>query len=1156
METLHIRLLGDFRLSQGNERIETVNTPRLHSLLAYLLLHRHAPQSRHQLAFQFWPDSSEKQAHTNLRKLLFQLRNALPAPDHFLNQDHLNVQWRPEAPFILDVAELERALARCISANGRMLAHIQPAELTQVVSLYQGELLPSCLDEWILPLRQQLQQRVMQVLEELIERSQHQQEYRAGINYARHLLGLDPLHERAHQQLMQLYALNGERVAALHHYHTCTNLFKQELGVEPDEETQTLYQRILHMEGQATGSAAKPFDTSLIGRTNEWRTLLSVWQQVQRRQAHFLSIGGEAGIGKTRLAEELMVWASAQGMRTARTRSYEAEGGLAYGPVTEWLRAPSIKNTLKKLDKLWLSDVARLLPELLSEHANLTPPAALSEGWQRQRFFEALARAILIDKSPLLLLIDDLQWCDSETLAWLRFLLRFDPQARLLILGTWRSESVTAEHPLPTLLRDLGNANQLTTLELTALSAGETAELAQQLATRQIAAPEMQELYRLTEGHPLFVVETVRARGEQGVQSLPPKVQHVIQTRLAHLSAEAHELAGLAATIGRRFTLAVLTHASQQPEETFVRALDELWQRRIVCEVGADDYDFTHDRIREAATQLFSSVRRRLLHRRVAEALERVHAAQIDEVSAQLATHYEHAGQLDQAMIYWRRASERAVAKYAQRDAIHYLSRVLALLPSTEQAERYRLLLTRVKLYNHEAMRPEGKADLDALAMLVETLDDGTNAALRRRAEVALCMADYRRGVADQEQTSAAMQAAALAEQCGDEALMAQAYFFWAEANLNDTDALVRLRKALTLAHSAGLLQIEAEGLSLLGLHGIYSGVPLAELAAVLQQSLAVYQRLRDPAGQAGALGMLAYIIYTQREGNYELAIRYCEQALELVSDGWDAERFAKGNLGCLWYFLGDYARAKPYLEEELAIVQAVQHWGGEAGSRLELGLLHQAMGDDGMACLHLERAYQLMRDNNGTQQYRVKIEGQLALFYQRIGEPARAALHAEAAIHFANKLSDPRVQGDAFTRCARVWSDQGKLVEATEFFQQALICYQQMEQYNHTTMPLVGLAEIALRQNDPDQAQALLEQLLHHLQTHQLDRTEEDLYVYMTGYRALQALNDPGAARLLQLAYEQLQVCAASLQSEHDLATFWAAPQHAEVRTALSQRG
>ena len=128
-------------------------------------------------------------------------------------------------------------------------------------------------------------------------------------------------------------------------------------------------------------------------------------------------------------------------------------------PVTAWLRAEALRPSLATLDAVWLTEVARLLPDLLLERPGLPPPSSLQGDWgagERQRLFEALARAMLGTRGPLLLLLDDLQWCDRETLAWVHYLLRFDPQARLLIVGTLRAEeltnayeSISSPKPLP-----------------------------------------------------------------------------------------------------------------------------------------------------------------------------------------------------------------------------------------------------------------------------------------------------------------------------------------------------------------------------------------------------------------------------------------------------------------------------------------------------------------------------------------------------------------------------------------------------------------------------------------------------------------------------------------------------------------------------------
>ncbi len=678
---LHITLLGGFRLVYGDEPITRINTGRLQALLAYLLLHRQAPQSRQQLAFQFWPDSSEKQAHTNLRKLLFQLRNALPESDRFLTQDHLTVHWRPDAPYTLDVAELQTVLARYITADGKSVAHLRQDELAHAVNLYQGALLPGCFDEWLLPIRQQLHGAVMGALVQLTALLENQRAYRAGIAYARRLLSFDPLDEKSYQRLMQLHALDGDYAAALRVYQECVAILDRELAVPPDAATQAFYERLRHRDASLVADERPKAGTAdanpLVGRQHEWQTLQSAWYKAAQGQPHFVCLWGEAGIGKTRLAEELLTWAERQGILTARTRSYEAEGDLAYGPVTEWLRADALRPGLAKLDQIWLYEVARLLPELLSTDA--TPPPPLTESWQRQRFWDALAKAIMAEKTPLLLLIDDLQWCDQETLAWLRYLLRYDGNARLLIIGTCRSEAVDHQHPVNVLLRDLQNAHQLTAFELPPLTRAETAQLAQSVATTALATPTMQMLYQVTEGYPLFIIEGVRTNTDNH-QALPPKVQMVIQARLAQLSALAREVAGLAATVGRHFRFAIIAQAGQLSEDQLVQALDELCQRRIIREQDADRYDFSHDRIREVAYQGLSQVRRRLFHRRVAEALEQIESTEIDKLCGELAAHFEQAHLPAKAIVYYQQAATRAFRLHAAAEVHNFCQHGLRLL--------------------------------------------------------------------------------------------------------------------------------------------------------------------------------------------------------------------------------------------------------------------------------------------------------------------------------------------------------------------------------------------------------------------------------------------------------------------------------------------
>lgn len=166
---------------------------------------------------------------------------------------------------------------------------------------------------------------------------------------------------------------------------------------------------------------------------------------------------------------------------------------------------------MAQLSEPWLATITILLPELRDRHPHLVQVMPLAEPTQRQHFFEALARALLGDGQPLLLIFDDMQWCDRETLEWLRYLLHFAPQAQLLIVMTVRAGEVAADHPLHSFMLSLRRQQLLSEIPLERLNQWQTATLVVQLAGRTLAADQAARLYRHTEGNPFFVVEMVRA---------------------------------------------------------------------------------------------------------------------------------------------------------------------------------------------------------------------------------------------------------------------------------------------------------------------------------------------------------------------------------------------------------------------------------------------------------------------------------------------------------------------------------------------------------------------------------------------------------------------------------------------------------------------
>jgi predicted ATPase/DNA-binding SARP family transcriptional activator len=689
MSRLQIRLLGDFQATYADAPITHLNQPRLQSLLAYLLLHRAAPQSRQHLAFTLWPDAAEAQARNNLRQLLFQLRRALPDGTPCLHSDASAVWWEGEVE--LDVSDFDMALTQADGALQRGDEAAARDLLAAAARCYTGDLLPGCYDEWAQPVREQLRQRCFAALQQLAALHEAARDYPAALAAAERLRRLEPLCEETYVTLMRLHALSADRAGALRVYHECAALFEAELGVEPLEAVRAVYERLRLSAGKiAPGERLQHTAAPLIGRRVEWQRLRAVWQQASGGHAHFVLIAGEAGIGKTRLADELLDWAAQQGIAVARARAYQAEGGLPYAAAAEWLRSAPIIGRLPVLDDPWLSEIARLLPELLVDRPDLAAPGPLTERWQRQRFFTALARGLLASGEPLVLQFDDLQWCDAETLEWLHFLMRCAPNAPLLIIGTLRVEERSDNPALPALLQGLRRTGQLSEIELMPLDAAETAHLAASIAGRELDTGAAMRLFRETEGNPLFITEMAHASltravgapesAATGDMPLPPIVYGVIAGRLSQLSPDAGRLVGVAATIGRSFTVGLLSHVVGRSVDALVPALDELWQRRIIREHGVNTYDFSHDRLRDVAYRELSPIQRRALHGRIARALEALSVDDPAAVSAQLATHYEQAGAPQQAIGFYERAALAAQRIFAHGEAIQLLHRALALL--------------------------------------------------------------------------------------------------------------------------------------------------------------------------------------------------------------------------------------------------------------------------------------------------------------------------------------------------------------------------------------------------------------------------------------------------------------------------------------------
>jgi predicted ATPase len=536
---------------------------------------------------------------------------------------------------------------------------------------------------------------------------------------------------------MRLRYLAGDRAGAIRRFEQLRRLLDDELGVPPLAETQALYDAIitdslsderrttndqsgshtLHPSSfiahrsEANDASESPIlqrssliahrsDLPFVGRAAELDRLREL-----AATHRLVLLEGEAGIGKTRLAEEFL---RTSGTLALVGAARELEHTLPYQPVIEALRSllahgdwPTLRAGLD-LPPIWLAEVARLLPELalpgddtrgaLLAHLPALPDAAESRLWESiNQLLRALSR-----RRPITLFLDDLHWADASTLALLGYLARQTHDTPLAFLATTRPVGPRA--PLAALAQALARSDSLVRLSLSRLGEDDVTRLAQSLSPTY-AYPLANWLERNSEGNPYILAELVRHARESelllddGAVNLPalsdtPIVPHNVyslaQSRLARLSDLARRLLDAAVAVGREFDFAVAAHAAGLTEGEALDALDELRAATLITPLSGaliahrSTYAFDHTLTMEVAYREVGEPRHRLLHRRVAEAMEQLDSDRLDEVAGLLASHFAEGGAPERAAQYAFRAGQRAARLAAWAEAASFYEQALA----------------------------------------------------------------------------------------------------------------------------------------------------------------------------------------------------------------------------------------------------------------------------------------------------------------------------------------------------------------------------------------------------------------------------------------------------------------------------------------------
>ncbi|MBI5029135.1 MAG: AAA family ATPase [Chloroflexi bacterium] len=935
-------LFGTPQLQNKDQPIE-FDTRKAIALLAYLAVTR-ATHSRDSLATLFYPESDQTRARASFRRTLSTLNAALS--DDILEIDRESIGLNPRAKLATDVVEFQQVLET-------HKAHQHPptelcaqcvALLKRAAELYRGDFLAGFYlrdspdyDDWQFFTAENLRREFATVLEKLVCYQTDKKAYDSAIEYARRWLALDSLHEPAHRQLMQLYALTDQRAAALRQYDECVRVLEKELGVTPLEETTALYRKIKEQKHPVVSEQwtvhseplpLAPSQYPLVGRAAELETLKRTYANIQTN-GHLLAVEGEAGIGKTRLAEEFLACVREQGAIILTGRAYEGESNLAYGIFVEALRVLIDHPDLRaKIPSAWLAEVARLVPEI-GEAATTLP---LDTAGARGRFFEGISQTIFAvtrGKIPGILFLDDLQWADRASLDLLMYIVQQLRGRPFAILATWRNDDAVSVERLHQVSAPVQRSRTASIIRLPRLAPlavtqlvtsviGEAATLAQKISER---------LQRETNGLPFFVVEYLNALDQGNAQaddwSLPNGVRDLLHARLAIASETGKQLLSAAAVIGCSFDFDTLREASGRTEEETIKTLEELIAQGLVKEIATENlrFDFSHEKLRALAYEETSAARRRLLHRRVAESMINTSRSHHDTnaFANQIAKHYQLAGADALAAEYYKIAGDHARALYANAEALaHYGSALTFGFPDVASLhESIGDMQTLLGDYGNALTSYETAANFCEPSALA-SIEHKRGNVHHRRGEYALATSHFQTAInAMPENTSLDKRARLLVD-----------WSLTAHALGEAKRAEEMVTRGLALAESTHDKRSIAQARDILGILARARG-DNQHARYQLEQSCAIAESLNDPNVRIAALNNLALVCRDTNE--LDRAIKLTETALALCESIGDRHLQAAllNNLADLFHASGKDDESMRYLQKAVTIFAEIETEAG-----------------------------------------------------------------------------------------------------------------------------------------------------------------------------------------------------------------------------------
>ncbi|MBV9923203.1 MAG: AAA family ATPase [Pseudonocardia sp.] len=705
---LRVALLGELTVEVNGRGVQLPRARRARLVLGWLALHP-GTHSRASVAARFWPDVVDATAKASLRNALWSLRRAAGVDLLATSRERVG---------------LARSVWVDVVAFGELT---QAGSLEDAAALCRGELLSGVDDEWVHDAREAHRRRLSHTLEALAARAESAGDRPWAVELSRRRAGLDPLDEDAHAALIARLVAAGDAVAAVMCFERHRDVLRRELGIPPSPAVCGLVSDLRVRSAAAVPAPipqrtaagtvpswapgrrfplpprlAIPQAATFVGRTHELGVLREAWQDAQMGAGpHLVVVGGEAGIGKSRLGRELaMQVRAAPAVVLHGTAQEDAIASLlpfieAIGHLVR-VAAP---DELARLLGGRLADLGRLFPELSVAQ---TGPSDDDIGRYRSLDTVAELLARVSRSAPVLLLLDDLQWADSATSGLIRHVVESRPGARLLVVATCREDVVPASGHLRAALDRLDHGHLVRRIRLTGIDDADAAGLAHGVIGQELAPELLAIVQDEAGGNPFFVQELARHLAETGSTSLlallraevPTTAREVIGHRIARLGADCAQLLTIGAVLGREFDLPLLGEMTPLPPPAVLSALDAATDAGLLVELSGlgERFAFAHALVHRALRDRLTRAHRRRLHARIADALQRSGRADLRDVAYHLCE-AGSAGDIATAVDFAERAAEGALGNLAHAEAVELYTRAIVLLPMDDP--RTRLLSVR-----------------------------------------------------------------------------------------------------------------------------------------------------------------------------------------------------------------------------------------------------------------------------------------------------------------------------------------------------------------------------------------------------------------------------------------------------------------------------